>query len=473
MTRNFARYTAIGAVLIFIYNPIISSKRGAAMKRRTYPSAVLLFLMILTSPALADETPSEFEILGAFEKAIAKIVDQSMPAVVSITVVRTKDDVHNEMHPSGAASGFIFHKDGYILTNEHVIENAKSVIVALSDHSTFEADIIGGDKITDVAVLKIERPAPFPFLQIADSAQVRIGQFTIAIGHPMGYRNTVTSGIVSGIDRCFHPPNNLYQYCYTYIQTNAWINPGSSGGPLLNMQGEVIGITTLNPGEGATLAIESSLAKTIAQQLITHGRVIRGYLDAQLQDVGQGIEVMQVAPNIAAAQKGLKLHDIIVEFEGKRVPRRVELEMRLMGSVIGKQYALKVLRGTQETTIHVRAIEMPVELRGCKVNTESISWKTLGLAVRTLEQNNHQKYAYLTEHDRGVLVEKVKETSPGAKAGIPRGALIVDVNGQKITGVQSFDTFLQKHQDDTKLILSIKGVQGIQRITIKSIKEKK
>ncbi len=437
------------------------------MKRRTYPYIVLLFLIILTSPALADETPNEFEIVGAIEKAIVKIVDQSMPAVVSITVVRMKDEVHNEMHPSGAASGFIFHEDGYILTNEHVIEDAKSVSVALSDHSIYEADIIGSDKITDVAVLKIERQEPFPFLQIADSAQVRIGQFTIAIGHPIGYKNTVTTGIVSGKDRCFHPPNNLYQYCYTYIQTNAWINPGSSGGPLLNMQGKVIGITTLNPGEGATLAIESRLAQTIAQQLMTHGRVIRGYLDAQMRDVEQGIEVMQVTPNIAAAQNGLKPHDIIVEFEGIRSPSRFELEMRLMGGAIGKQYALKILRRTQEITIHVRAIEMPLELRGGTVNTESVSWKTLGLAVRKLAQNNHQRYAYLTEQDRGVLVEKVQEASPGSKAAIPLGALIVGVNGQKITDVQSFDTFLEKHQNNTELILEIRSVQGIESVTLK------
>ena len=473
MTRKFARYTVIGVVLIFVFDLIISSKRGATMKRRTYPYITLLFLISLTSPVLAAETPSEFEIVGAFEKAIEKIVDQSMPAVVAITIIKAEDEVHKEMHPSGAASGFIFHKDGYILTNEHVIEGAQSVIVELFEDSTFEADIIGGDKITDVAVLKIERPAPFPFLQIADSAQVRIGQFTIAIGHPMGYRNTVTTGIVSGKDRCFHPPNTLYQYHYNYIQTNAWINPGSSGGPLLNMQGKVIGITTLNPGEGASLAIESSLVKTIAQQLITHGRVIRGYLDAQMQDAGQGIEVMQVAPNTAGAQKGLKPHDIIVEFDGVRAPKRVELEMRFVGSVIGKQYALKVSRRTQEITVNVRAIEMPLELRGGTVNTESVSWKTLGLAVRNLAQNNHQRYAYLTEQDRGVLVEKVREASPGSEAEISRGALIVGVNGQEITDVPSFDAWLQTHQDTSELILDIKSVQGIEKIKLKSTKETK
>ena len=442
------------------------------MKKRIYPSAVLLLLIMLTSPALADETLSEFEILGAFEKAIAKIVDQSMPAVVSVTVVKMEDEIHKEMHPSGAASGFIFHKDGYILTNEHVIEGAKSVIVELSDDSTFEADIIGGDKITDVAVLKIERPAPFPFLQLADSAQMRIGQFTIAIGHPMGYRNTVTTGIVSGKDRCFHERNNLFQYHYNYIQTNAWINPGSSGGPLLNMQGGVIGITTLNPGEGASLAIESDLAKGIAQQLMKHGRVIRGYLDAQMQDVGQGIEVMQIASE-TTIPNGLKPYDIIVDFEGKRVASLVELEMRLVESMIGQQYALKVSRRTQEITVHVRVIEMPLELRGGTVNTESVSWKTLGLAVRKLEQNNHQRYAYLTEQDRGVLVEKVREASRGSEAGISRGALIVGVNGQEITDVPSFDAWLQTHQDTSELILDIKSVQGIEKTKLKSTKETK
>ncbi len=467
MTINFARYTAIGAVLIFAYNPIIGRKRDVAIKKRTYPYIVMLFLMILTSPVLAEVTPSEFEIVGAFEKAITKIIDQSMPAVVSVKIVKMEDEKHNEMQPSGAGTGFIFHKDGYILTNEHVIENAKSVVVTLFDHSTFEADIIGSDKIADVAVLKIERPTPFPFLLLADSAQARIGQFTIAIGHPIGYRNTVTTGIVSGTNRCFHPPNNRYQYCYNYIQTNAWINPGSSGGPLLNMHGKVIGITTLNPGEGATLAIKSSLVKTIAQQLIKHGRVIRGYLDAQIQDGGQGIKVLQVASNRAAAQKGLKNHDIIVEFEGKHVPRRVDLEKHLMESVIGKQYALTVLRRTQEITIHVQSIEMPLELRGDTVNTESVSWKTLGLAVRKLAQNNHQRYAFLTVQDRGVLVEKVKAASPGSKAAIPLGALIVGVNGQEITDVQSLDTLLQTHENTAKLILHIKSAQGIESVTLK------
>ena len=421
---------------------------------------------MLTPPTLSDETPNEFEILGAFENAVATIVDQSMPAVVGVTVVKMEDEIHQKMHPSGAASGFIFHKDGYILTNEHVIEGAKSVIVELFDNSTFEADIIGDDPITDIAVLKIERSTPFPFLQLVDSAQMRIGQFTIAIGHPMGYRNTVTTGIVSGKDRCFHAQNNLFQYHYNYIQTNAWINPGSSGGPLLNIQGKVIGITTLNPGEGATLAIESDLANTIGQQLMTHGRVIRGYVDAQMQDVEQGIEVMQIASE-TTVPNGLKPHDIIVDFEGKPVGSLVELEMRLVESRIGQQYAFKVLRGTQDITVNVEVIEMPLELSGHTANTESVSWKTLGLAVRKLEQNNHQRYAYLTEQDRGVLVEKVKESSPGSETGISRGVLIVGVNGQEITDVQSFDALLQTHQDNAELILDIKSVRGIENVTLK------
>lgn len=436
------------------------------MKKRTYPYAVLFILIILTSSAFADETQNEFEILGAFENAITKIVDQSMPAVVNISVLKTENEASKDAQPSGAASGFIFHKDGYILTNQHVIDNAENVIVKLYDGSIYdEADIVGVDVITDIAVLKIERTRPFPFLELTDSAQVRVGQFTIAIGHPMGYNNTVTTGIVGGKDRCFHPQNDLYQYCFSYIQTNAWINPGSSGGPLLNMQGKVIGITTLNPGEGATLAIESTLSKTISQQLITHGRVIRGYLDAEIRNVRQGIQVTKV-PRNTAAQDGLQPHDIIVEFEGMRPPRLFEFEMHLMEGLIGKQYTLKVLRQTQEISINVRSIEMPLEMRGGTVNSESVSWKTLGLAVRKLEQNNHERYAYLTEQDRGVLVEKVREASLSAKAKIPHGALIIGVNGQKINDVQSLQTYLQTHQDNVQLILDIKSVRGIERITL-------
>ena len=294
-------------------------KRKTNLKRNTIAYVVLiLFAAAITAGASPTDQPDDLGILSAFENAITKIVDQSKPAVVSLTV-KNDEQKNNNKPPISGGSGFIFRRDGHILTNEHVVSGAKSIKVELFDGSTFDARVVGSDPNTDIAVIKIERDEEFPFLSIAESAKVRVGQFAIAIGDPIGYRHTVTAGIVGGKGRCSHPPKTkLLQYHNNYIQTDAWINKGSSGGPLLNIQGEVIGITTLNPGEGSSLAINSDLAKTIGNKLIAHGRVIRGYIDADMHNVSQGLKITRVKPNTTAFQCGLKRNDIIVEFEEKR-----------------------------------------------------------------------------------------------------------------------------------------------------------
>ena len=152
---------------------------------------------------------------------------------------------------SGGGSGFVFSKMD-ISSPTRTLWRVQKIPRGVFDDSIYDARLVGADKLTDIAVLKIEGAAAFPALPIADAKDVRVGQFAIAIGHPIGYRYTVTAGIVGGKDRCFHENNNLFQYHNNYIQTDAWINPGSSGGPLLNIKGEVIGVTALNPGEGST-----------------------------------------------------------------------------------------------------------------------------------------------------------------------------------------------------------------------------
>ena len=444
------------------------------IKNRNLCVVLLVFVVIFSSCASSNNQPiqpnqpSDFEILSSFENAIANIVDQSMPAIVSLTVRKEERKDNKTIDKSGAGSGFIIRKDGYILTNEHVVAGAKSITVRLFDDSTHGAKVVGADKNTDIAVIKIDRKKEFPVLTMADSEKIRIGQFAIAIGDPLQFRQTVTAGIVGGKDRCVHRDSKLFQYHRNFIQTDAWINPGSSGGPLLNIQGEVIGINTLNPGEGSTLAINCGLAKTIGEQLITHGRVIRGYIDANMQSVSQGIKIRKVKPDTSASQCGLKRNDIIVEFDGEKVPSLLtEFEMNIMECQIGKQYPVKVLRQEQEIVLNVTIDEMPLELVGRSVKTESVSWKTLGLAVRKLEDSNYQRYAYLTGEDSGIIVEKVKKGSPGFNAKIPRGALIVGINGQEITDVKNLDTFLQSEQDGSEMILDIKSIDGIEKVTVK------
>ncbi len=443
------------------------------IKNRNLCVVLLVFVVILSSCAssknqpIQPNQPNDFEILSSFENAIANIVDQSTPAIVSLSVRKEEQKGDKTIDKSSAGSGFIIRKDGYILTNEHVVAGAKSITVRLFDDSTHDAKVVGADKNTDIAVIKIERKEEFPVLTMADSEKIRIGQFAIAIGDPLRYRYTVTAGIVGGKGRCFHPESELFQYHNNYIQTDAWINPGSSGGPLLNIQGEVIGINSLNPGEGSTLAINCGLAKTIGEQLITHGRVIRGYIDADMQSISQGIKIRRVKPDTFAFQCGLKRNDIIVEFDGEKVPSLTEFEMNIMECQIGKQYGVKVLRQEQEIVLNVTIDEMPLKLVGRSVKTESISWKTLGLAVRKLEDGNYQRYAYLTSEDSGIIVEKVKKGSPGFNAKIPRGALIIGINGQEVTDVKNLDTFLQSEQDGSEMILDIKSINGIEKVTVK------
>ena len=438
------------------------------MKRNTNLCIVLiLFAATITAGASPTNQPDDFGVLSSFENAIAEIVDQSKPAVVSLAIRKEERKDNKTIDTSGSGSGFIFRKDGYILTNEHVVRGSKGIKVSLFDGSTYDGRVVGSDPNTDIAVIKIEREKEFPFLSMAESTKVRVGQFVIAIGDPIGYRYTVTAGIVGGKGRCFHPPKTkLFQYHNNYIQTDAWINPGSSGGPLLNIQGEVIGINSLNPGEGSTLAINSDLAKTIGNKLIAHGRIIRGCLDADMRNVSQGIKITRVKPNTSVSQCGLKRNDIIVEFDGEKVPGLFEFEMIVMECQIGKQCPIKVLRQEQEITLNVTIDEMPLELVGRSAKTESASWKTLGLAVRELENGIYQRYVYLTDKDRGIIVEKVKKDSPGFNANIPRNALIFAINGQEIVDVQTLETFLQDKQDISNVTLDIKSVDGVEKVTV-------
>lgn len=404
---------------------------------------------------------TDFGILKSYENAITKIIERSKPAVVSLTIEK------DQKKKNTTGSGFIFQKDGHILTNEHVVSGAKNIKVRLFDGSTFDAKVVGRDRNTDIAVLKIQRDKKFPFLSMAESRKVRVGEFAITIGDPIGYRHTVTAGIVGGKDRCYHPKKTeLFQYHNNYIQTDAWINPGSSGGPLLNIQGEVIGITALNPGEGSTLAVNSDLAKTIGHQLIAHGRVIRGYIDVDMQNVPQGIKITEVAPSTPASQCGLKPNDIIVEFDEEKVPKSYEFRLMVAECKIGKQYPIKILRQEQEITLNVTIDEMHPELVGRSVNTESVSWKTLGLAVRKLENGIFQRYNHLCVEDRGIIVEKVKKDSPGSNANIPRNALIIAINGKEIIDVQTFETFFQDKQDIPNVTLDIKSINGIEKVTV-------
>ncbi len=438
------------------------------MRKKIYNCVLLLFVVIISSCAYRTEQPSNLELLSAIENAFVDIAATSKPAIVGIFAGHSNRDLNR------SGSGFFFRQDGYILTNDHIVHGAEYYKVRLLEGSTLDAKLVGTDINTDIAVLKVDRDQEFPILSLADSEKVRVGQFAIAIGNPFQLDYSVTTGVVSGKGRSILGGLRFIRY-ENFIQTDAWINTGSSGGPLLNIHGEVIGINALirkvenTPAParaGAGFAIPSNLVNTIGTQLIANGKIIRGYLGIRMREVPQGIQVRNVYLDTPAYRGGLERHDIIVGYNGKKVQKSIELQMLIAESQVGKKSVIKVLRRGQERTFSVTIDEMPPEMAGIPFESESASWKMLGLAVRKLEKGDAERYAYLTDIDRGVIVERVKKDAPGSNAKIPRGALILAINGKEIADVQTLEALLQAEQDALELIFDIKSSHGTEKLTV-------
>lgn len=445
------------------------------MKRIYIYSYLILFLVsasvIISSCGNTTIQPTDSELVSSIENAFVNVAKRSTPAIVSVRAERWVEG--RQFQQEG--SGFIFRKDGYIFTNEHVIKDASAISVELLDGNVFDARLAGADPNTDIAVLKIDAKEELPVLPLADSEQVQVGQFAIAIGNPFRLNHTVTTGIVSGKGRSqILQDRGIIRY-QDYIQTDAWINTGNSGGPLLNIHGEVIGINALirrrdddTPATqavraGAGFAISSNLVAKIGTQLITNGRIIRGFLGIRMREADQGIRVLGVVPNMPAHLGGLKRNDIIVKYNGLKVGNINEFKMWVADSQVGKNSQITVLRNGHERMFAVTIAEMPSVQAGRPIESNSVAWRRLGLSVRKLEKGDSERYTYLTEEDRGVIVDYVENNSP-----IPRGALIIAVNGQKVNSAQEFDAMLQKVAVNLEPItLDVKSSHGIEQVTVK------
>ena len=439
------------------------------MRKQSYLIGILFILVtMLSSCAFQVKQPSSIELLSTMENAFIDVAAQSKPAIVSIFVR------HSNRELNRWGSGFFFREDGYILTNDHIVHGGQQFEVKLLDGSIIDAKLVGTDVNTDVAVLKIEGNKEYPVLSLANSEEVRVGQFAIAIGNPFQLDYTVTTGVVSGKSRNVLGGTPIIRY-QSFIQTDAWINTGSSGGPLLNIYGEVIGINALirkvenTPAParaGAGFAIPSNLASVIGDQLITNGKIIRGYLGISMREVTQGISVERVLLGTPADKAGLQWRDIIYEYNGKKVKNTLQFQMLIAESPVGKESVIKVLRRGQQRTLRTTIVEMPPEMAGLPFEDNSVSWNMLGLAVRQLEKGDAQRYTYLTNEDRGVIVERVKVDAPGFNAKIPRGALITAINDEQVSDVQSLEALLQTHKELKKLILDIKSSHGTEKLTV-------
>ena len=428
----------------------------------------LLCILLVTSAMFAAcgrAQPTDVELLSSIENAFVSVAARSTPAIVGVSAILSDG--------RSVGSGFIFRKDGYILTNEHVVRGADTFGVQFLDESVFEAKLIGTDVNTDLAVLKVDAKEELPVLPLADSDKVRVGQFAIAIGNPFQLNYTVTTGIVSGKGRTILEDREIIRY-EDFIQTDAWMNTGNSGGPLLNIHGEVIGINSLIrraaiPGlvrAGAGFAIPSNIVQKIGNQLIANGRIIRGFLGIAMREVEEGIYVRSVRRNAPAARGGLQRGDIIIKYNGKKVQELSEFKMLIADSQVGAASKITLLRNGVERRLTVTIAEMPPQFTGRTVENNSVAWDMLGLAVRKLEKRDFERYTYLTEQDNGVIVVDVKQNGPGFKARIPKGTLIMTLNGKQISDARAFDAFLLQRQNHASLVLHIKSSHGTETITV-------
>lgn len=320
----------------------------------------------LSGPQVLDDQV----LLDAYSQAVVSAADKVSPAVVNVEVRHRVSTSHGVREARGGGSGFVFTPDGFILTNSHVVHGADRIEVALGDGRRYPAMLIGDDPGSDLAVLRIGAPDLAP-AELGDSGQIRVGQLVIAIGNPLGFESSVTAGVVSALGRSLRSSSG--RLIDDIIQTDAALNPGNSGGPLVTSDGRVIGVNTatIRPAQGICFAIGINTAKFVAGRLIRDGRIKRSYIGVVGQTIplprnvvrfhaleqDRGILVLSVEPASPAAEAGVRERDIVVALDGQRVSGIDDLQRLLTDVRIGALTRVMVLRGAEKLEIAVTPLE--------------------------------------------------------------------------------------------------------------------
>ena len=321
------------------------------------------------SPARGE---GDAALLDAYSAAVVAASDRVSPAVVHVEVAQVARPAEGEAPRRGSGSGFVFTPDGFILTNSHVVHGARSIQVSFADGAGFDADLVGDDPDTDVAVIRIGGHQ-LSTAALGSSRGLRVGQLAIAIGNPYGFQHTVTTGVVSALGRSLRATTG--RLIDDVIQTDAALNPGNSGGPLVNSQGEVIGVNTaiIPFAQGICFATAIDTAKWVVEQLLRFGRVRRGYIGVGGATTplsrravrfhglaaGAGVRVESIEPGGAAQQAGIEPGDVIIGYDGENVAGVDELHRLLSAERIGKTTKVTLLRRTQKLDLPIWAAEMP------------------------------------------------------------------------------------------------------------------
>ncbi len=410
-----------------------------------------------------------------FNNKMNALVTQTLPAVVSIATEKgigrrgrgnqRYDDFfdfffnmpqgRSPFKQQGLGSGFIINENGYILTNNHVIEDADEITVTLDDGKEYPAKIIGRDERTDLGLVKIEAGDPLPYLVLGDSDRLEVGHMVVAMGNPLGLSQTVTQGIVSQKGRKDITPSGRHIYA-NFIQTDASINPGNSGGPLLNIYGEVVGINTaIAQGAGIGFAIPVNMAKTLLPQLVT-GKVERSWIGIRIQQINselaeslglkeaKGALVAATVPDSPADKAGLKAEDVILKFDGKDIKTYSDLTWYASTAGVGTKVKLEVWRDKKTISLSLTLGRMPdsdEEAMGDLQPGDS-GYNALGMHV-TSPDPKIQKRLGISD-GKGALITRIEMDSPAASAGLRPGDVVRKVNSVIVKSPEHFVKIMKK-----------------------------
>jgi len=435
---------------------------------------------------------AEVKMIPASFKDVAEKVKPSVVNISTVQVLKQNmDPFYDEFFnddfferffgiPKGSfkrtslGTGFIVDKNGYIMTNNHVVEKADEITVKLYNQKEYKAKIIGVDKETDVAVIKINENNLTP-INLGDSDKIDVGDWVIAIGSPFGLEQSVTQGIISAKGRVIGagPYDN-------FLQTDAAINPGNSGGPLVNLNGEVIGINTAITSrsggyEGVGFAIPINMAKKIYEDIVTKGKVIRGWLGVGIQEltpelakhfkVKEGVLISQVFKGSPAEKGGIKRGDVVLEFDGKKVSNYRELQNLVAQTPVNKIVKVKIVRNGQEKLLDVKTGERNIEKVYEPAEVESTKENDLGIVVGNITPDNNSQYG--TTSESGVVVLNVLPGSPADDNGIMRGDIIHEVNGVEIKNVEDFNKIASRIKKNSEVVFLIERSNAMLYIAFK------
>jgi len=410
--------------------------------------------------------------------SFADLAERVSPAVVNIQTSRTVKyqmprafeefffgapfgQTPGEHKVPSLGTGFVISEDGFIVTNNHVIEDVDTIKVAFSNGDELDGEVVGRDPKTDIALIRVKSSKKLPVLALGDSDAVRPGEWVIAVGNPFGLEHTVTAGIVSAKNRVIG--HGTYD---DYIQTDAAINPGNSGGPLINMAGEVIGINTaIKPGANTVgFAVPINMAKQILPQLMTSGKVTRGWLGVVIQRITPelashleledetGALVSRVMKGGPADAAGVERYDVIVEFDGKPVKVMNDLPKLVASTAVDKKVKLVVVRDSKRKSLKATIAKMDERALGDEVSSQETGGASaFGLKAQNLTADLAARLGL--DEDAGVIVTGVLRGSPAAEAGLRREDVILEVDKQEVSDVGTLDELLSKADDGALLLI--------------------